>query len=52
MGEFYGGRSGECPVSEKASNTLVRLPLFLSLTDSEIDHVISSAVIFVPDAAK
>lgn len=52
MGEFYGGRSGECPVSEKASNTLVRLPLFLSLTDSEIDHVISSAVKFVPDAAK
>jgi dTDP-4-amino-4,6-dideoxygalactose transaminase len=36
----------ECPVSEVASETLVRLPLFPDLRASEVDHVIESVLTF------
>ena len=40
MGERFGGRAGDCPVTEEVSDRLVRLPLFTSLSDSELDRVV------------
>lgn len=42
VGKEYGAKVGDCPVSETAAETLVRLPLFYSLTDSELDKVVST----------
>ncbi len=48
VGLRLGGRKGQCPVSEEAGDTLVRLPLFASLKDSEIDQIIESVISFRP----
>jgi dTDP-4-amino-4,6-dideoxygalactose transaminase len=40
VGKRLGGFSGQCPVSESAAQTLVRLPLFTDLKEHEIDQVI------------
>jgi dTDP-4-amino-4,6-dideoxygalactose transaminase len=42
VGVELGGKVGSCPVSEKAADTLVRLPLYFSLSDSDQDQVISA----------
>jgi len=47
MGARWGGRPGDCPVTESVSERLVRLPLYTSITDSEQDRVIE-AVLAVP----
>ncbi len=41
MGLRFGGRAGQCPVTEDTSERLVRLPFFNSLTRPEQDRVIS-----------
>ncbi|MDO8392674.1 MAG: dTDP-4-amino-4,6-dideoxygalactose transaminase [Actinomycetota bacterium] len=46
VGVRLGGRSGQCPVSELAGDTLVRLPLHNALTDSDVDRVLSSVTSF------
>lgn len=46
MGMRCGGRLGDCPVTEKISDELVRLPLFNTMTDSETEMVIASALEF------
>jgi dTDP-4-amino-4,6-dideoxygalactose transaminase len=38
----WGGRPGDCPVSEEASDRLLRLPFFNSLTADQQDRVITS----------
>jgi dTDP-4-amino-4,6-dideoxygalactose transaminase len=40
MGERFGGRPGGCPVTEAVSDRLVRLPLFLDLSDEDQRRVI------------
>jgi dTDP-4-amino-4,6-dideoxygalactose transaminase len=40
MGIKYGGRAGDCPVTEDISDRLVRLPLFYNMTDTEQTRVI------------
>jgi dTDP-4-amino-4,6-dideoxygalactose transaminase len=40
VGRSLGGREGQFPVTEKAGDCLVRLPLFNSLTDAEQSHII------------
>ena len=40
VGRRYGGRVGQHPVTEDAGDTLVRLPLFESLTDEQVDLVV------------
>ncbi|HOE35203.1 MAG TPA: dTDP-4-amino-4,6-dideoxygalactose transaminase [Anaerolineaceae bacterium] len=40
MGQRFGGKPGDCPVTERVSDQLVRLPLFYNLTDEEQDRVI------------
>ena len=41
MGRTYGGRPGDCPVSEMAADTLLRLPFFYDLNTDTQEFVIS-----------
>jgi dTDP-4-amino-4,6-dideoxygalactose transaminase len=46
MGRRFGGRPGDLPVTEEASERLVRLPLYNGLSDAEQDEVIAAALAF------
>lgn len=48
VGQRFGGFPGQCPVSEHASECLVRLPLFNSLSSDNQSRVIDAAASFVP----
>jgi dTDP-4-amino-4,6-dideoxygalactose transaminase len=38
----YGRTSGELPVTERVSSTLLRLPLWIGISDEQLDHVVST----------
>ncbi len=40
MGRQFGGRDGDCPVCEDASERLVRLPFYNGITSSEQMRVV------------
>jgi dTDP-4-amino-4,6-dideoxygalactose transaminase len=40
MGQRFGGRSGDCPITERVSDQLVRLPFHNALTSVEQELVI------------
>jgi dTDP-4-amino-4,6-dideoxygalactose transaminase len=42
MGKLFGGQSGDCPVTERVCDQLVRLPFHNALTIEEQDQVIES----------
>ena len=42
MGQKFGGREGDCPVTERVSDQLIRLPFHNALTSSEQEIVIES----------
>jgi dTDP-4-amino-4,6-dideoxygalactose transaminase len=44
MGRRWGGRAGDCPVTESVSERLVRLPFFTDMTDSEQARVIEAVL--------
>ena len=46
MGRRYGGREGQCPVTESVSDRLVRLPFFSGLTAAEQAQVIAGVRAF------
>lgn len=46
MGKRFGGREGDCPVTEAVSECLVRLPLFFDLSDDEQARVIEATRAF------
>lgn len=46
MGQQYGGKIGDCPVTENISDRLLRLPFFNSLTQSEQDEVLAAIFSF------
>jgi dTDP-4-amino-4,6-dideoxygalactose transaminase len=48
FGRRYGSKAGEFPVTEDASNKLLRLPLFYALTDAEQARVIEAVREFKP----
>ena len=48
VGRTFGGYLGQCPVSEKAGECLVRLPLFNAMSDAELQRVIESVISFTP----
>jgi len=48
MGLKFGGKIGDCPVTEDISDRLVRLPLFYNMTEGEQGRVIRSALAFKP----
>jgi len=35
MGLQYGGKAGDCPVTEQVSDQLLRLPLFSDLSEND-----------------
>jgi len=50
VGRRFGGLEGQHPVTENAGDTLVRLPLFESLTSEQVERVVERAACFVPDS--
>ncbi len=40
MGMSFGGKTGDCPVTEDISDRLVRLPFYTGITDEEAAHVV------------
>jgi dTDP-4-amino-4,6-dideoxygalactose transaminase len=40
MGQSFGGRTGDCPVTERVSDQLIRLPFHNALTSAEQEQVI------------
>ena len=47
-GQSFGGYVGKCPVAEHASDCLVRLPLYNTLTESDQTRVIEATTNFTP----
>jgi dTDP-4-amino-4,6-dideoxygalactose transaminase len=41
-GQRFGGRPGDCPVTEMAADCLLRLPLYYSLSQKDQDQVLSA----------
>jgi dTDP-4-amino-4,6-dideoxygalactose transaminase len=46
LGRRYGGRPGQCPVTEEFSDRLLRLPFYNSLSDDEQADVVSAIASF------
>lgn len=46
MGRSFGGEVGQCPVAEDAGETLVRLPLFSSMSSEQLDQILNSVLEF------
>jgi dTDP-4-amino-4,6-dideoxygalactose transaminase len=46
MGRKLGGETGDCPVAERASDCLLRLPFFNRMTDEEQERVIDGVKSF------
>ncbi len=44
MGQRYGGKVGDCPVTEDLSDRLIRLPLYNSMTDADVARVVEAVV--------
>jgi dTDP-4-amino-4,6-dideoxygalactose transaminase len=47
MGRAFGGKVGDCPVTERVSDQLVRLPFHNALTNSDQEQVIDAIQEFV-----
>ena len=48
MGRGFGGREGQCPVTEDISDRLLRLPFYNTLTESHQDRVLEAILEFEP----
>jgi dTDP-4-amino-4,6-dideoxygalactose transaminase len=46
MGRKFGGREGDCPVTEDVSDRLLRLPFYNSLSQDDQDQVIKAVLEF------
>lgn len=46
MGQRFGGKPGDCPVTEDVSDRLVRLPFFYNMTDEILERVVKSILAF------
>jgi dTDP-4-amino-4,6-dideoxygalactose transaminase len=46
MGRKYGGRPGDCPVTEDVSDRLLRLPFYNDLTEPDLARVASAVCLF------
>lgn len=46
MGRKFGGRTGECPVTEDVSDRLVRLPFFNDLSEADQDRVCAAVMTY------
>lgn len=48
MGITFGGKSGDCPVTESVSDRLVRLPFYNDLAVSDLDRIVRAIMEVVP----
>jgi dTDP-4-amino-4,6-dideoxygalactose transaminase len=48
MGQRFGGKTGDCPVTEDISDRLIRLPFFNDFSEDEQTYVIDAVRDFVP----
>lgn len=48
MGARWGAQPGSCPVAEHASERLVRLPLYVDLSDNDLDRIVAAVHAFSP----
>ncbi len=46
MGQQYGGKPGDCPVTERLGDCLIRLPFYNDLSDSDQARVIDAIQLF------
>lgn len=46
FGQKLGGQAGQCPVTERVSDQLVRLPLFNTMSQDELERTIAAALEF------
>lgn len=46
MGLSYGGKAGDCPVTERVSDQLARLPFYSGMTASEVERVVAAITTF------
>jgi dTDP-4-amino-4,6-dideoxygalactose transaminase len=46
MGRRFGGRSGQCPVTERVSDCLLRLPFYNDLSETQQDDVVQAILDF------
>ena len=42
MGKRFGGEPGDCPVTERIADRLLRMPFYYALSSDEHDEVISA----------
>ena len=48
MGKKFGGKPGDCPVTESVSDRLVRLPFYNTLTEDDQSRVVDAIYHFCP----
>lgn len=46
MGKSFGGRAGDCPVTEDLSDRLLRLPMFYDLAETDVEYIVNSIRVF------
>lgn len=46
MGRRFGGKEGDCPVTEEMSDRLLRLPFYNGLTEAEQATVVEAIIEF------
>jgi dTDP-4-amino-4,6-dideoxygalactose transaminase len=46
MGKQFGGKPGDCPVTERVSDCLVRLPFYNKLTEMDQSQVVEAILNF------
>jgi dTDP-4-amino-4,6-dideoxygalactose transaminase len=46
MGQRWGYKVGDCPVTEQVSDRLLRLPFFNDMTDQDLERVVAAATSF------
>jgi dTDP-4-amino-4,6-dideoxygalactose transaminase len=46
MGQQFGGKAGDCPVTETVSDRLLRLPFYNSMTEDEQSQIIEALTLF------
>ncbi|HKP52803.1 MAG TPA: dTDP-4-amino-4,6-dideoxygalactose transaminase [Chloroflexia bacterium] len=46
MGKSFGGREGDCPVTEDVSDRLLRLPFYNELTEADQEKVVTAIIEF------
>ena len=52
MGRRFGGFPGQCPVTERVSDTLLRLPMYTMLSEQDHERVIEAITAFTPQSAE